>query len=249
MRKMAVAMVLACLGVLWVPAAAEAAKPSLTIKDAERYEPGNKGGSLAFTVRLSAPSRRQVKVDWATADATATSADDYTALAGTLTFKPGETRKKVSIPILGDGVDEEDETFTVTLSNPRRSTIADADATGTIWDADPPPSISVGSVAGFEGDAGTTPVTISVTLSHPSALTVSATVTSTGVEATKGVDFTSAADGTITFLPGETDKVLDFAFVGDTDVEPDESWEVVLTDLVNCSAGDDSGSGLLVNDD
>jgi hypothetical protein len=92
-------------------------------------------------------------------------------------------------------------------------------------------------------------VTIHVTLSHPSALTVTATVTSTGVEATKDVDFTSSSDGTVTFVPGDTDEILDFTINGDTDVEPNESWDVVLSDIVNASSGSDTGFGLIVNDD
>jgi len=249
MRRLAAATAIACLALICVPAAAGAAKPAITIKDAARYEPGGKGGSMSFVVRLSAPSARTVKVDWATDDGTATMAEDYTALSGTLVFRPGVTRRTISVPINEDGVDEDDETLTIDLTNPRRATIADGQAVGTIWDADPPPSISLGSTSALEGDAGTTPVTVHVTLSHPSALTVTATVTSTGVEATKDVDFISSSDGTVTFVPGDTDEILDFTINGDTDVEPDESWDIVLSDIVNASSGSDTGFGLIVNDD
>ena len=43
---------------------------------------------------------------------------DYTASTGTLTFNPSETTKDVAIAVLADITDEENETVTVTLSNP-----------------------------------------------------------------------------------------------------------------------------------
>ena len=42
-----------------------------------------------------------------------------------------------------DALDEEDETFTVTLSNASNATIADDEATGTILDDDEPPVLSL----------------------------------------------------------------------------------------------------------
>ena len=42
--------------------------------------------------------------------------------------------------VIGDTVPEPDETFTVSLSNPSKATIADATATGTITDDDGPPA-------------------------------------------------------------------------------------------------------------
>ena len=49
------------------------------------------GGSVVFTVSLSAASDREVTVDYATSDGTATSGTDFTAESGTLTFAANET--------------------------------------------------------------------------------------------------------------------------------------------------------------
>jgi hypothetical protein len=57
-------------------------------------------------------------VDYATADGTATARQDYTAAYGQLQFAPGETSKIVRVVITGDRLDENDENFTVALSNP-----------------------------------------------------------------------------------------------------------------------------------
>ncbi|MFN8524594.1 MAG: Calx-beta domain-containing protein [Chloroflexota bacterium] len=51
-----------------------------------------------------------------TANGTATAGSDYTAVSQTVTFNPGETSKPFVVAILGDTIDEPNETFTVTLS-------------------------------------------------------------------------------------------------------------------------------------
>jgi hypothetical protein len=243
-------LVLAMIAAVLVSAAADAqaSRPTISIKNAARYEPRH-DGAMTFTVQLSAPSNRQVRVSWATSDGTAIAGDDYTASSGILVFKPGVTRNKVVVPTLADGIDEDDESFTVTLSSPVRATIAHGVATGTIWDADPPPSVSVGDVSALEGNAGSKDVTIPLTLSAPSSFTVSFTLDSAGTSATEGVDFDSSSEGVWTFAPGETSKSAHFTIYGDTDVEPDESWTVTLSAPINAALGDAIGGGLIVNDD
>ena len=53
-----------------------------------------------------------------TANNTATSGADYTAASGTLTFNPGDTSKTIAVTIANDSAQENDETFTLTISNP-----------------------------------------------------------------------------------------------------------------------------------
>jgi glucose/arabinose dehydrogenase len=57
-------------------------------------------------------------VDYATSDGTATERSDYTTARGTLRFAPGETEKTFDVLITDDALQEADETFNVTLSNP-----------------------------------------------------------------------------------------------------------------------------------
>jgi len=61
-----------------------------------------------------------VTVDFATSNGTATAGSDYTATSGTLTFTPDESHWFL-VPITSDNIVESDETFNVTLSNPRGS--------------------------------------------------------------------------------------------------------------------------------
>src|SRR5207248_6369987 len=113
--------------------------PSIIIRDASVRE-GNSGTTLmVFTVTLSAPSEKWVYVNFATANGTATTADnDYRATSGTLSFAPGQTTATISVVIVGDTRREANETFFINLSGASNATIADSQAIGTILDDDTP---------------------------------------------------------------------------------------------------------------
>ena len=103
-----------------------------SIDDVTRSE----GTALKFTVTLAATSGRQVKVDYGTADGTATAPSDYAVASGTMTFQPGQTAKTVTINSVDDGAIEPNETFAVNLSNPVNATLGDGSGTGTIRNND-----------------------------------------------------------------------------------------------------------------
>ena len=128
-----------------------------------------------FTVSLSAPSALTVSVDYATANGTATSTQDYTAVTGKLIFAPGETSKTVSVPILNDTLIEGSESFTVTLSKPLNATLGSAVGTGTVNDDELPPVASINDVAVDENIAGGM-ATFTVSLSVASTNTVTVAV-------------------------------------------------------------------------
>jgi hypothetical protein len=108
-------------------------QPTASINDVSVVEGNNGTTDLQFTVSLSATSNLTVKVDYATTDGTATTADnDYVANSGTLTFNPGELSKTVTVVVKGDLKPESDETVLVNLTNPVNSIIADSQGVGTI---------------------------------------------------------------------------------------------------------------------
>ncbi|HXG64526.1 MAG TPA: Calx-beta domain-containing protein, partial [Blastocatellia bacterium] len=106
----------------------------LSITDASIAEGTGSNPTMNFTVNLSPPSTQTVRVQYATADGTATAGSDYTAASGTVTFNPGESAKPVSVQVIGDSVPESNETFVVNLSNAQNAVIADSHGTGTIQD-------------------------------------------------------------------------------------------------------------------
>lgn len=103
-------------------------------------------------VTLSAASPSPVSVDYATADDSATSGD-YSAQAGTVTFAPGETMRRVVFVTKDDVLVESNESFNVQLSNATGGTaIADGSAVVTIVDDDAPRLITITDTSAIEGD-------------------------------------------------------------------------------------------------
>lgn len=79
---------------------------------------GESDGSVTLNVTRSGGSLGgPVSVDYATADGSAVAGADYTSTSGTLTFAAGEVTKSIVVPVIGDSVHEDTETFTVAISN------------------------------------------------------------------------------------------------------------------------------------
>ena len=91
--------------------------PSLSINDVTVTET-NSSVNAVFNVTLSNASGQTVTVAFATADGTAIAGADYTSASGTLEFTPGQLTRTITVPVTGDLLDEIDENFTVTLTNP-----------------------------------------------------------------------------------------------------------------------------------
>ena len=107
---------------------------ALSVGDARVEEAA--GAAVAFAVTLSRAATEPVTVDYATRDGSARAGEDYAAASGTLTFSAGESSKTVEVAVLDDAHDEGEETFTLALSNASGARLEDAEATGTIENAD-----------------------------------------------------------------------------------------------------------------
>src|SRR5207253_742685 len=131
--------------------------PAISINDVAANE-GNGGTTpFVFTVSLSNPSDQTITVNYATADVTATTADnDYVAASGTVTFAPGTTSQTITVLVNGDTKFEPNETFFVDLFAATNATIADPQGQGTIVNDDSQPTISINDVTLPEGNAGPT---------------------------------------------------------------------------------------------
>jgi len=210
---------------------------------------GNAGSvNAAFAVTMSAASSQSVTVNYATANATATAGSDYTAASGQLTFAPGETSKTVNVAVLGDTIDEPNETFTLNLSGATNASIATGTGTGTITDDDGAPSLSINSVTVTEGNTGTTTATFTVTLSAVSGQTVTVNYGTANGTATAGTDYTTTS-GQLIFAPGVTTQTISVPVIGDTLDEPNETFTVGLSGAVNATIGTGTGTGTITDDD
>ncbi|NEO89964.1 MAG: hypothetical protein F6K56_06790, partial [Moorea sp. SIO3G5] len=107
----------------------------LTINDVSLKEPEeNQDVEAVFTITLSPPSDKTVSVNYQTQDGTAKAPGYYTATSGSLKFDPGETSKEIRVPVNSDNFVENNETFTLVLSNAVNADIADPVGVGTIID-------------------------------------------------------------------------------------------------------------------
>ncbi|MCC7263933.1 MAG: tandem-95 repeat protein, partial [Candidatus Latescibacteria bacterium] len=210
-------------------------------------------GQAVFTLTLSGPSTKTTSVRFATADGTAALTSDYTANNGTVTFAPGETSKTFSVALTDDSVDEPDETFFVNLSTAVELTIQDNQALATILDNDAVPVITIGDMAVIEGDTGVRNITFTVSIAGTSVNTVRvnyATVDGSAIStAAQGQDY-EGASAQLTFLPGESSKIITLSVYGDRVDEPNiEDFYVNLSSPVNGTIGDGQARGRIIDND
>src|SRR5690349_16757054 len=112
--------------------------PRISIGDATVVE-GNSGTTdMVFTVTRSG-GHGTSSVHYDTQGVTATSGVDFTAVSGQLSFPTGIDTRTITVPVIGDLLDESDEVLAVNLSNPTGGHIEDGQGLGTIVDDDSTP--------------------------------------------------------------------------------------------------------------
>jgi hypothetical protein len=226
------------------------ADPTVSVAAASVDEGDAGTTTLSLPVTLSGPSGREVDVDYATSDGTATAGSDYTSASGTLVFAAGETAKQVDVTVTGDFLNEGDETFTVTLASPFN---ADLDpgataTTGTILNDDAGPKLSVADASVAEGSSGTTPLSFALTMTPASASDVTVDYATADGSAAAGSDYV-AATGTLTILAGQTSGSITVDVTGDTAVEPAETFTLTLSNPVGAKIVTGIATGTIQNDD
>jgi predicted extracellular nuclease len=240
---------------LSITATTVAALPELSIDDVMVTEGDTGQVTATFTVSLSEPAPvGGVTFDITTQDDTATTADndyDSQSLSGQL-IDEGETTYIFDVLVNGDTDIEADETFKVVLSNASGATIIDDTGIGTITNDDfPTYSLSIDDVSELEGDSGTTIFSFTVSLSNPApAGGVSfdiATADNTALVAEDDYEANEILGALID--EGETSYTFDVIVYGDTDVEPDETFYVNLSNATVATIMDGQGVGTIQNDD
>lgn len=211
---------------------------TVSVSDAVATE----GQNAVFTVSLSRTSTVDVKVDWRTVTGTAGTAD-FTPASGTATVRAGSLSTTVSVRTTNDTVDEANETFSVTMSNPRGAVISRATGTGTILDDDDP-SLWVRDVRVDEGDGAY----VEVSLSTAAAQTVTFTYSTTDGTA-KAADYTAVAPTAASIPAGTTAVWLPVKTTEDAFDEDDETFTLSAYNLVNARAGDTTATVVILDDD
>jgi hypothetical protein len=192
---------------------------------------GEAAGNANLTVQISQQPTSNVTVDYQSANGSATSGSDYTAVGPTtLTFTPtGPTSQSFNVPITNDTAWESTENFTVSLSNASGANIVSpSTATVNITDNDTPLFSMANSTYSVNEDDGSITVTVNLSIAPPSGQSYSVDYATANVTARAGADYGSAS-GTITFNAGETSKTRTVSIVDDIFRETDETFTFTLS--------------------
>ncbi|MEJ7577034.1 MAG: Calx-beta domain-containing protein [Pyrinomonadaceae bacterium] len=222
-------------------------RPFINVNDV-RIAEGNTGTVDAqFRVSLSSASTETISVNYTTGDGTASSASDFTAASGTLTFPPLTTSALINVKVNGDSQIETDEAFTVNFSNPVNASISRFQAIGTILNDDAPGRFQFSSPTYRLSEDGGSAL---ITVNRVNGITGTATInyaTSNGT-ATAGSDYTDTS-GTLTFAESEATKTFTVPIINDMTDEPDETVSLTLSGPTGgASLGNLSQSVLTIND-
>ena len=238
---------------------------SFSIADASAEE----GEVITFTVNRSGATGEPSSMSWSTSDdgdgAHPASTGDYTpqTTAQTLSFAAGDTSKTITVQTTQDQIDEENETFLVTLSQPSAgASISDGTAIGTITDNDDTPTGITLSVDAdtdtdnvqnslTENDGGRT-IRVTATVkggsTFPEAQVITIEIGQSTDSATEGADYATIADKTITIPAGTTSAHVDFTLAPVND-NLDELDEIITISGTTTGGISITGTTITLNDD
>ena len=112
------------------------------------------------------------------------------------------------------------------------------------------PVLTINDVSVAEGDSGTTTATFTVSLSATSAAAVSFDISTADDSATLAdADYAANSLAAQVIPAGQQTYTFDVTVNGDTNVEPNESFFVNVTNVTGAIAGDAHGIGTITNDD
>ncbi len=206
--------------------------------------------NLTMTISLNSASASPITFDYATANGTATEANedgvnDYEAKTGNIVFNVGETEKTITLKINDDEIYETDETLLINLSNIQGAILDKTNIQVTIIDNNDLPSLSLEDVTVNESD---TIAAVSVKLSKASDFMVQVDYVTENNSAIDGNDY-EAKSGTLRFTPGVSSDIIIYNIKDDVIVENDEQFIINLSNVVGATISDGQSLVTIRNDD
>jgi len=235
------------------PAVPADSRPTVRVDDASVTE-GNSGRrAVRFTITLSTPAHPGVTLQLATADGSA-NRTDYIASTASVLIPSGQAQATFDVDVRGDTVAERDEVFALNALSATNARIIDGQGVGTILNDEPLPVLNVADVAVTEGDAGAALATFTATLSQASNTAVTFDAKSTNFApaadtATADVDFEVVFLKGLRIEPGQTSVQFSIPVIGDTEIEQDERFLLMVSNVVGASTDDIFGWGTILDDD
>ena len=228
--------------------------PDLSIGNVTQAETNAGTATFTFTVSLSAPALAGgVSFTVNTADGTtnpATAPSDYVAIVnGSGSIAEGNSSTTVDVTVNGDTVSELNETFFVNITGVTGATVSDGQGLGTITNDDALPTFAIADAIITEGNAGTSLMTFTVTLTGTSQSTVNVNYATADSSATVANSDYDSASGTLNFVSGDTSETFTVTINGDTNAEGDEMFLVNLSGASGATIGDSQALGIIFLDD
>ena len=229
----------------------------LSVADAETREGPN--AALVYVVSLEREDgNRRVRAFWRMHDGTARDGTDYRGSSGMIFFSPGETEKRIAVPVIDDAEAEGDETLQFELYNPEPGWVMRGKALGTILDDE-----QVGQAASQAAEASLRVEDARVTEAPGAELAFTVRLIGSSGErsdavtveyatedgtATAGVDY-AAVSGTLTFTPGQRQKTVRVPVHDDAHDEGEETMTLVLSSPEGAMLSRAEATGTIVNSD
>ena len=229
--------------------------PIVSVADAQASE---SDAAVVFDLQLHAPGLDPASLAYTTVvrssegDRAASPGEDYTTATGTIDIPAGATTATISVPIIADTADEEDETFLLVLTTPNNLEFRDTVAVGTIVDDDDGYWIRDRSV--WE-NAGTMDFTVQRDHTDTGPVTVNYSI-GTGGSAVGGTACTDAGgdyiadyvtpSGAVTMAATATTATISIEICDDDEAEGREN---LLVELTGVNGRQTIAVGTIVDDD
>jgi YD repeat-containing protein len=211
---------------------------------------GAAGIGVKVVTPTGAPLTCAATVSYETVSGSAAPHQDYTPVAGTLTFPAGTASgalQYVMVPLLNDSIDESDESFTVRVTGATGGVLVEPTShPNVIQDDDAAPSLTVRDATPAGEGAG--PATFRVELTAASAVEVRVTYATANQTAAAGSDYTAVAN-TLILAPGTPYADVVVPILEDTRVEGHETFTLTLSAPVNATIADGQAVGTITDNE
>ena len=214
---------------------------SIYARDITEGDSGSKNLLVEVVLNEALPS--DVTYDYLTVAKTATKNVDYRHIKGKLTFIAGERRQYLNIPIIGDVIGEDDETFELKVGDVSKTfTIIDDDLMPTLTSVNP-------HISTLEGTGVDHNVTFNFTLdvAPKTRATVDISAILNTIAQLPSIGAISG-NGKLTFEAGETTASMDVVILGDVVDEYDKTVNICFENPQNLKFAVVENDGNVIHD-
>ena len=228
--------------------------PAVTVRYEQASYTVGEGSSVVVKVILSADPERSVTIPISRTNQGGASNGDYSGVAAntSVTFNSGDTEKSITFAATDDSVDDDDESVLLGFGTLPAGVSAGSPATATVNITDDDvPSVTVRyEQASYTVGEGSSEV-IKVILSADPERSVTVPISRTNQGGASNGDYSGvAANTSVTFNSGDTEKSITFAATDDSVDDDDESVLLGFGTLpTGVSAGSPATATVNITDD